>query len=99
MIRIIADDGKTILCEGNNQSITQHQNGVGTLEIKGDSVFKGYLNRKDATEESFTSDGWFKTGISLGFFYFSMKYKINYFFVISISFSFMLKIFFRTKIT
>ena len=73
MIRIIADDGKTILCEGNNQSITQHQNGVGTLEIKGDSVFKGYLNRKDATEESFTSDGWFKTGISLGFFYFSMK--------------------------
>lgn len=68
MIRIIADDGNTVLCEGNNLSITEHKNGVGSLEIKGKSVFKRYLNRKDATEESFTRDGWFITGISLRLF-------------------------------
>ena len=70
-IRIIADDGKTVLCEGNHESITEHQHGVGTLEIKGDSVFKGYLNRKDATEGSFTNDGWFITGFFFWIFSFS----------------------------
>ena len=68
MIRIITDDGKTVLCEGDNENITKYKDGVGTLEIKGTSVFKGYLNREDTTKESFTTDGWFKTGIFLYFF-------------------------------
>lgn len=34
----------------------------GELEISGAGVFCGYLNLDDDTRESFTEDGWFKTG-------------------------------------
>ena len=34
----------------------------GELEISGAGVFKTYLNKPEATAESFTGDGWFKTG-------------------------------------
>jgi fatty acid CoA ligase FadD36 len=35
---------------------------VGALQVRGDSVFDGYLHRPDATAGSFTADGWFRTG-------------------------------------
>lgn len=34
----------------------------GELQIKGPIVFKEYYKKKEQTEVSFTSDGWFKTG-------------------------------------
>ncbi|HET7480909.1 MAG TPA: acyl-CoA synthetase [Rubrobacteraceae bacterium] len=34
----------------------------GEIEVRGPHVFAGYLNRPDATEESFYEDGWFRTG-------------------------------------
>jgi malonyl-CoA/methylmalonyl-CoA synthetase len=34
----------------------------GEIEMRGPNVFPGYLNRPDATAESFSPDGWFKTG-------------------------------------
>ncbi|MCP4134891.1 MAG: long-chain fatty acid--CoA ligase [bacterium] len=34
----------------------------GELEISGPGIFKGYLNKPDENKESFTKDGWFKTG-------------------------------------
>nr|POE82417.1 long-chain-fatty-acid--coa ligase 1 [Quercus suber] len=34
----------------------------GEIWIRGDSVAKGYLDLPKETEESFTNDGWFKTG-------------------------------------
>lgn len=34
----------------------------GELWMKGPNVFKGYLNNEAATKNSFTTDGWFKTG-------------------------------------
>ncbi|MDP9049253.1 MAG: long-chain fatty acid--CoA ligase [Acidobacteriota bacterium] len=36
--------------------------GDGELEVRGPSVFKGYWNKPKETAESFTSDGWLKTG-------------------------------------
>lgn len=36
--------------------------GGGELQIRGPGVFKGYWNKPEATAESFTPDGWFKTG-------------------------------------
>jgi long-chain acyl-CoA synthetase len=32
------------------------------LEVKGPSVFKGYWKKEKETAETFTADGWFKTG-------------------------------------
>jgi malonyl-CoA/methylmalonyl-CoA synthetase len=37
-------------------------NEIGEIEVRGPHVFVGYWNRPDATAESFTPDGWFKTG-------------------------------------
>ena len=34
----------------------------GEILVKGPQVFKGYWNMPDETKESFTEDGWFKTG-------------------------------------
>jgi len=38
------------------------EGGSGELWIKGPSVMKGYLNNPEATQDSITSDKWFKTG-------------------------------------
>ncbi|RJO72767.1 acyl-CoA synthetase [Nocardia panacis] len=35
---------------------------VGGLQLSGPMLFDGYLNRPEVTAESFTADGWFKTG-------------------------------------
>lgn len=34
----------------------------GEIQVKGPTVFKEYWGKQQATEEAFTSDGWFKTG-------------------------------------
>jgi acyl-CoA synthetase (AMP-forming)/AMP-acid ligase II len=36
--------------------------GQGELQVRGDSVFTGYLNMPERTRQSFTEDGWFKSG-------------------------------------
>jgi fatty acid CoA ligase FadD36 len=35
---------------------------VGELQVRGATVFDGYLRRPEATQASFTDDGWFRTG-------------------------------------
>ncbi|MCP2290203.1 acyl-CoA synthetase [Nocardia amikacinitolerans] len=35
---------------------------IGGLQVRGPMLFAGYLNRPDATAESWTEDGWFRTG-------------------------------------
>jgi malonyl-CoA/methylmalonyl-CoA synthetase len=39
---------------------------IGELEIRGPNVFKGYWRQPEKTTESFSADGWFRTG-DLGF--------------------------------
>lgn len=36
---------------------------IGELQVRGDSVFKKYWRKPEATKQSFTDDGWFCTGI------------------------------------
>ncbi|WP_189132015.1 acyl-CoA synthetase [Wenjunlia tyrosinilytica] len=35
---------------------------IGELQVKGPTLFTGYLGRPEATAASFTEDGWFRTG-------------------------------------
>jgi fatty acid CoA ligase FadD36 len=35
---------------------------VGELQVRGATMFTGYLGRPEATAEGFTADGWFRTG-------------------------------------
>ncbi|MCI5055711.1 MAG: acyl-CoA synthetase [Flavobacteriales bacterium] len=51
-IRLINEDGEAI----------DKENVSGEIQIKGTNVFKGYLNNPEATQKSFTPDGWFKSG-------------------------------------
>lgn len=51
--RLTADDGSPLPHDGAT---------VGELQVRGETVFSGYLGRPDATAASFTPDGWFRTG-------------------------------------
>lgn len=55
----------TTIAEGNHRG-TQLRSGLegkeGELQVRGASVFREYWNKPQETAESFTDDGWFKTG-------------------------------------
>ncbi|MEO1624767.1 MAG: AMP-binding protein [Bacteroidota bacterium] len=51
-VRLVDDEGKVIKDE-------QQQ---GEIQVKGPTVFLEYWNKPEATQESFTEDGWFRTG-------------------------------------
>ncbi len=44
----------------SDQSVGAGQ--VGDVQVRGPNVFAGYWRRPDLAEESFTADGWFRTG-------------------------------------
>jgi fatty acid CoA ligase FadD36 len=51
--RIVDDVGAEVARDGET---------IGRLEVRGPTVFDGYLNRPDATAEAFGADGWYRTG-------------------------------------
>ncbi|KAJ8400464.1 hypothetical protein AAFF_G00395880 [Aldrovandia affinis] len=64
-VRIVMNTSFTTIAEGNSEK-TQVLAGLegkeGELLVRGPSVFKEYWNRPQETQDSFTTDGWFKTG-------------------------------------
>ncbi|XP_072236825.1 malonate--CoA ligase ACSF3, mitochondrial [Leuresthes tenuis] len=65
-VRIVMNNTtNTIIVEGTHKE-TQVRPGLegkeGELMVRGRSVFKEYWNKPQETGESFTDDGWFKTG-------------------------------------
>ncbi|WP_264992399.1 AMP-binding protein, partial [Mycobacterium montefiorense] len=51
--RLLDDAGELVAHDGET---------VGKLQVRGATMFDGYLNRPDATAESFDADGWYRTG-------------------------------------
>lgn len=51
--RLVAEDGSPVPHDGET---------IGSLQVSTPTIFDGYLNRPDATAESFESDGWYRTG-------------------------------------
>ncbi|XP_077375588.1 malonate--CoA ligase ACSF3, mitochondrial isoform X2 [Festucalex cinctus] len=64
-VRIVMNNTTNTIVEGNHRE-TQVRSGLdgkeGELLVRGPSVFKEYWNKPQDTLESFTDDGWFKTG-------------------------------------
>ena len=53
-VRLVDDDEATITAKDEET--------IGEIQVRGPSLFLGYLNRPDATAEAMTADGWFRTG-------------------------------------
>ncbi|MEV4560289.1 acyl-CoA synthetase [Kitasatospora sp. NPDC049285] len=51
--RLAGEDGRPVPADGES---------VGELQVHGPTLFDGYLNRPEATADSWTADGWFRTG-------------------------------------
>ncbi|NLG54465.1 MAG: acyl-CoA synthetase [Rhodococcus sp.] len=51
--RLRDEDGNDVAHDGES---------IGVLQVRGATLFDGYLNRPDATAASWTEDGWFITG-------------------------------------
>jgi fatty acid CoA ligase FadD36 len=51
--RLVGEDGQPVARDGS---------AIGELQVRGATLFSGYLNRPDATAEAYTADGWFRTG-------------------------------------
>lgn len=54
--------GVTIRLAEEQQAALHDPTGPGEIQVKGASVFKEYWRKPEATRDSFTTDGWFKTG-------------------------------------
>jgi fatty acid CoA ligase FadD36 len=51
--RLVGDDGAAAPRDGET---------IGRLQVRGATLFDGYLNRPDATADAFDADGWYRTG-------------------------------------
>ena len=53
-LRVMRDDGTIASIAANDE--------IGELQMRGPSLFDGYLNNPEASAAAFTADGWFRTG-------------------------------------
>lgn len=53
---------RTRLRDESGADVAHDGESIGGLQVSGPMLFDGYLNRPEATAESWTDDGWFKTG-------------------------------------
>jgi malonyl-CoA/methylmalonyl-CoA synthetase len=70
-VQIVDSESGASLAEGDANGTTVHSDAAskgGDLLVRGPSVFLEYWNRPTATAESFTDDGWFKTGDTAAFY-------------------------------
>jgi fatty acid CoA ligase FadD36 len=56
---------ETRLRTDDDERVSHDGESIGGLQVRGATLFDGYLNLPDATAESMTDDGWFVTGDSV----------------------------------
>jgi fatty acid CoA ligase FadD36 len=56
------DGVQTRLLDENGAPAAHDGATIGRLQVRGATLFDGYLNRPDATAEVFDADGWYRTG-------------------------------------
>ena len=62
-VRLVSEAGETVATAKDDKLLSGTDGGPsGEIQISGDTVFKEYFNNPAATQETFTEDGWFKTG-------------------------------------
>jgi acyl-CoA synthetase (AMP-forming)/AMP-acid ligase II/acyl carrier protein len=54
--------GKPIDCEARIRNADNADSEIGELQLRGDNIFLGYWKDSERTAETFTPDGWMKTG-------------------------------------
>ena len=68
-VRLVESNSDLVLLESDSKKDTffndafQKEMIYGELQVAGPIVFKEYFNKEEQTKESFTDDGWFKTGL------------------------------------
>ena len=58
----IGSEGRPLLPDGRVRIADPDSQGEGEIQLRGPSVFAGYLDNPDANRAAFTEDGWFRTG-------------------------------------
>ena len=53
---------ETRLLDDKDNPVPRDGETVGRLQVRGPTLFDGYLNRPDATAAAFDADGWYRTG-------------------------------------
>jgi fatty acid CoA ligase FadD36 len=53
---------ETRLVDDDDNPVPHDAETIGRLQVRGPTLFNGYLNRPDATAEAFDADGWYRTG-------------------------------------
>ncbi|WP_343599163.1 acyl-CoA synthetase [Mycobacterium sp.] len=53
---------RTRLVDDAGDLVPQDGETIGRLQVRGPTLFDGYLNRPDATAAAFDADGWYRTG-------------------------------------
>ncbi len=53
---------ETRLVDDDDNAVPHDAETIGRLQVRGPTLFNGYLNRPDATAEAFGADGWYRTG-------------------------------------
>ncbi len=56
------NDIQTRLVDDADAPVPHDAETIGRLQVRGPTMFDGYLNRPDATAEAFDADGWYRTG-------------------------------------
>lgn len=62
-VRLVDEEGR-VVAEGlqPREDEGSEREPTGGVQVRGDTLFREYWNRAEATREAFTGDGWFRTG-------------------------------------